>query len=92
MRKTLQKVSIAFEILLTVVSIAPFFVWFLINFYYIKYKNNRVKSKILKILSDQGLPKPLSEEIARTITPEVKMQEIGELIRNGRYFSRRQDK
>ncbi|MCI4439437.1 hypothetical protein JHC27_06295 [archaeon] len=51
-----------------------------------------MKSKILKILSDQGLPKPLSEEIVRTITPEVKMQEIGELIRNGRYFSRRQDK
>ncbi|MGB9894860.1 MAG: hypothetical protein ACPLN2_03050, partial [Thermoproteota archaeon] len=77
---------------LTIVSIAPFLVWFLINFYYIKYKNNRIRSKVLKVLIDQGLPKSLSEEIVRTILPEVKMQEIGEIISNERYFSRRQNK
>ncbi|MGB9805606.1 MAG: hypothetical protein ACP5LN_00145 [Thermoproteota archaeon] len=92
MNRALQKVFIVFEVLLTIVSIVPFLVWFLINFYYIKYKNNRIRSKVLKVLIDQGLPKSLSEEIVRTILPEVKMQEIGEIISNERYFSRRQNK
>lgn len=92
MKKVLQEVLIIFEILTVVVSIAPFLLWFLINFYYVKYKNNRIKKKVLRILSDQGLSKPLSEEIVRIILPEIKIQEIGEIFRNERRFFRKQNK
>lgn len=92
MKKLLWKVFLVFEVLFVIVSVAPSLLWFLINFYYIKYKNNKVKKKVLKILNSQGLPERLSEEITEMILPEVKIQDIGEIIYNERRFFRKQNK
>jgi len=92
MKKLLWKVFLVFDVLFVIVSVAPSLLWFLINFYYIKYKNNRVKKKVLKILNSQGLPERLSEEITEMILPEVKIQDIGEIIYNERRFFRKQNK
>lgn len=91
MRKISQKFFLGLEIILTLISVTPFLLWFIVNFYYAKYKNNRIRKKLLRKLNDQGLPEHLSREIVELILPEIKIP-TGESFFNERHFFRRQDK
>ncbi|MBO3801718.1 MAG: hypothetical protein QXS21_03120 [Thermoproteota archaeon] len=91
MRRISQKFFLGLEILFTLISLMPSLLWFILNFYYAKYKNNRIRKKLLRKLNDQGLSEHLSREIVESILPEIKIP-MGESFFNGRHFFRRQDK
>lgn len=72
MRRSLQ-LALTCEIVVSFFIFIPTLLWLFLNFYYIKYKIGRNRKKMLKALKREGLPEPVSVEIAKHIFPEIEL-------------------
>lgn len=71
MGKTLQKVLLAAEFLITIIILIPAFIWFSLNISLANYKIGRNRKKMVKMLSREGLPEHVSIKIAEHMLPKI---------------------
>lgn len=67
----MQIVLIVVEALITLITIIPVFLWFLLNIYYINYRIGRNRKKMVKMLRREGLPEHTSIKIAGHMFPKM---------------------
>ncbi|MEM2940579.1 MAG: hypothetical protein QW304_03390 [Thermoproteota archaeon] len=73
MGRSLQLALTLGEIVVSLFIFIPTLLWLLLNFYYIKHKIGRNRKKMLEALKREGLPEPVSVEIAKHIFPEIEL-------------------